>query len=196
MSPCFDAIKAEVCSGQYWPIKFWFVPFAILLQQYVLVKFEMTITVIKWFLVHHVLWQHILWKEIWNLEVYYTVQNKNNSFKFWTCNITLKIDWSRYKTGTPKKRSMSLDNSLLQMGNTCSLLQMGNTCNKLSHLFYYQLYGEHFSRQIFIFWLFILKWEWIIMVVTNVTFCPSKKVTIIAWKNTTSWISFQLIWLC
>ena len=31
--------------------------------------------------------------------------------------------------------------------------------------------------------------------VSNVTFCPSKKDTIAAWKNTTSWISIHLIWL-
>ena len=41
-----------------------------------------------------------------------------------------------------EKKSMSLDNYFLQMGNAC---------NKVSHLVYYLLYSKHFSRQTFKF---------------------------------------------
>ena len=79
---------------------------------------------------------------------------------------------------------MSLDNNFLQMGNTCKKYHIYSITNFMANIL---------ADKNFIFWLLILKEDYKIIVsnitISNVTFYPSKKDTIAAWKNTTSWIS-------
>ena len=91
-----------------------------------------------------------------------------------------------------RKKSMSLDNNFLQLEKTCNKYDIYFITNFMANILA--------LRQNFIFWFLILKEDQKIIVsnvtVSNVTFCPSEKDTIAAWKNTTSWIPIHLIWSC
>ena len=55
-----------------------------------------------YYYIMHVFQELVFLPLVHHSQAYCTLLNKNISFNFWTCNITLKIGYSRYKRGTPK----------------------------------------------------------------------------------------------